>query len=88
MWTTQAIGGNSADGKQSETIIDLQDFLAKHGGSKWKAALDTDKAVVKYGILEVDSTVIVDKNGNIAFKNLGSTGYQPLKEAVSKIATT
>ncbi|HEY7571480.1 MAG TPA: TlpA disulfide reductase family protein [Nitrososphaeraceae archaeon] len=86
MWTTQAIGGNSASGKQSETTSDLQDFLAKHGGSKWRAALDTDRAVLKYGIVEVDSTVIIDKNGNLAFKNLGSTGYQPLREAVSKIA--
>jgi thiol-disulfide isomerase/thioredoxin len=85
MWSTQAIGGNSANGKQSETANDLQDFLIKHGGAKWKAALDTDRAVLKYGIVEVDSTVIVDKNGNIAFKNLGSTGYQPLREAVSKI---
>ena len=59
MWTTQAIGGNSADGKQSETAKDLQDFLAKHGNSKWKAALDTDKAILKYGIIEVDSTVII-----------------------------
>ena len=35
------------------------DFLAKHGNSKWKAALDTDKAILKYGIIEVDSTVII-----------------------------
>lgn len=87
MWTTQAIGGNSADGKQSETAKDLQDFLSKHGNSMWKAALDTDKAILKYGIIE-DSTVIVDKNGNVAFKNLGSTGYQSLRDAVSRIATT
>ena len=59
MWTTQAIGGNSADGKQSETAKDLQDFLAKHGNSKWKAPLDTDKAILKYAIIEVDSTVII-----------------------------
>lgn len=86
MWTTQAIGGNSADGKQGETTSDLQDFLVKHGGAKWKAALDSDRAVLKYGIIEVDSTVIIDKKGNIAFKNLGSTGYQPLRDAVSKVA--
>ena len=88
MWTTQAIGGTSADGKQSETASDLQDFLAKHGNPGWKAALDTDRAIMNYGILEVDSTVIVDKNGNLAFKNLGSTGYQSLRDAVSTSMTT
>jgi hypothetical protein len=48
----------------------LQDFLAKHGNSKWKAILDIDKASRRYGIVEVDSTVIVNKNCNVAFKNL------------------
>jgi hypothetical protein len=59
---------NSADGKQSETASDLQKFLAKHGNPRWKAALDTDRTIVKYTIIGVDSTVIVDKIGNLAFK--------------------
>jgi len=50
----------------------LEDFLAKHGNSTWKAILDIDidKASRRYGIVEVDSTVIVNKNCNVAFKNL------------------
>ena len=75
MWTIRAIGSDSAYGKQNETAKDLQDFLAKHGNSKWKAILDIDNASRRYGIVEVDSTVIVNKNCNVAFKNLGSTGY-------------
>ena len=66
----------------------MQDFLAKHGNSKWKSTLDTDKASLKFGIVEVDSTVIVNKNCNVTFKNLGSTEYQSLRNAVSRIAST
>ena len=54
----------------NEAAKDLQDFLAKHGNSKWKAILDIDKASRRYGIVEVDSTVVVNKNCNVVFKNL------------------
>jgi hypothetical protein len=44
----------SAYGKKNEAAKELQNFLAKHGNSKWKARLDTDKASRKYGIVEVE----------------------------------
>ena len=50
-----------------------------------KEGTDTGGVTVKYGITQVDSTVVVDGNGNIVFKNLGPSGYQPLKEALTKI---
>jgi hypothetical protein len=49
------------------------------------AALDTDRATIKYGITQVDSTVVVDGNGKIAFMNLDPSGYQPLKDALAKV---
>jgi thiol-disulfide isomerase/thioredoxin len=85
LWSTQSIGGSSAQGLNAETEKDLQDFLAKFGSPQWNAALDTDKATIKYGINQVDSMVLVDGNGNIVFKNLGPPGYQLLKDAVSKV---
>ena len=38
----------------------MQDFFAKHGNLKWKDILETDTASLN-GIVEVDSTVIVNK---------------------------
>ena len=47
--------------------------------------LDTGGVTIKYGITQVDSTVVVDVNGNIVFKNVGPSGYQPLKDALAKV---
>jgi len=74
-----------AQGLNAETGNDLQAFIAKNGSPKWNAALDTDRATIKYGITQVDSTVVVDGNGKIAFMNLGPSGYQPLKDALTKV---
>jgi len=40
---------------------------------------------IKYGITQVDSTVLIDSTGKIVFENLGPSGYQPLKDAAAKI---
>ncbi|MGB8933778.1 MAG: TlpA disulfide reductase family protein [Candidatus Nitrosopolaris sp.] len=84
LWATQNIG-QSAQGFKSETVSDLQAFIAKYGSPQWNAALDTDTVAIKYGITRVDSTVVVDGNGKIVFTNLGPSGYQPLKDALTKL---
>ena len=84
LWAAQNIG-QDAQGLNAETGNDLQAFIAKNGSPQWMAALDTDRATIKYGITQVDSTVVVDGNGKIAFMNLGPSGYQPLKDALTKV---
>ncbi|MGB7955329.1 MAG: TlpA disulfide reductase family protein [Candidatus Nitrosopolaris sp.] len=84
MWAAQNIG-QSAQGLDAETSNDLQAFLAKYGSPQWSAALDTNRVTIKYGITQVDSTVVVDGNGKIVFTNLGPSGYQPLKDALTKV---
>src|SRR5712691_4442277 len=84
LWAPQNIG-QSSQGLSAETDNDLQAFVAKNGSPQWNAALDTGRVTIKYGITQVDSTVVVDGNGNIVFKNLGPSGYQPLKDALAKI---
>ena len=56
--------------------------MADHNGT---LALDTGGVTLKYGITQVDSTVVVNINGNIVFKNVGPSGYQPLKDALAKV---
>jgi thiol-disulfide isomerase/thioredoxin len=84
LWAAQNIG-QSAQGLNAESGNDLQAFIAKYGSSQWNAALDTVGLTIKYGITQVDSTVVVDGNGNIVFKNVGPSGYQPLKDALAKV---
>lgn len=84
LWAAQNIGENS-QGLNAETGRDLQAFIAKNGSPEWNAALDTDRVTIKYGITQVDSTVVVDSNEDIVFKNLGPSGYQPLKDALTKV---
>ena len=84
LWAPQNIG-QGAQGLNAETANDLQAFIAKNGSPQWNAALDTGGVTIKYGITQVDSTVVVDVNGNIVFKNVGPSGYQPLKDALAKV---
>jgi thiol-disulfide isomerase/thioredoxin len=84
LWAAQNIG-QGAQGLNAETGNDLQAFIAKNGSPQWMSALDTDRATIKYGITQVDSTVVVDGNGKIVFMNLGPSGYQPLKDALTKV---
>ncbi len=67
-----------------DTNAALQNFIANFGSSDWKVTVDTDKVSIKYGITVTDSTVILDGNGNIVYKNLGPAGYQSIKDAISK----
>jgi thiol-disulfide isomerase/thioredoxin len=84
LWAAQNIG-QSSQGLNAETGNDIQAFIAKNGSPQWNAALDTDRVTIKYGITQVDSTIVVDGNGNIVFMNLGPSGYQPLKDALTKV---
>lgn len=84
LWAAQNIG-QGAQGLNAETGKDLQGFIAKNGSPQWMAALDTGGVTIKYGITQVDSTVVVDGNGKIAFMNLGPSGCQPLKDALTKV---
>jgi len=85
LWASQNIG-QSAQGLNAETDNDLQAFIAKNGSPQWKAALDTVGLTIRYGITQVDSTVVLDSTGNIVFKNVGPSGYQSLKDALAKVA--
>lgn len=67
-----------------DSNTDLQNFVSKFGHPDWKTTVDTDKMIVKYGITVPDSTVVLDKNGNVVFKNLGPVGYELLKDTLSK----
>jgi hypothetical protein len=83
LWAPQNIV-QSAQGLNAETANDVQAFIAKNGSPQWNAALDTGGVTIKYGTTQVDSTVVVDGNGNIVFKNFGPSGYQPLNDALAK----
>jgi thiol-disulfide isomerase/thioredoxin len=83
LWAAQNIDGQSAQGFNAETESDLQSFIAKYGSTEWKGALDTDRVSIKYRVTEVDSTIVVDGNGNIVMMHLGPSGYQPIKDALA-----
>jgi hypothetical protein len=85
IWAAQNIGGQSAQGLNAETDSDLLSFITKYGSPGWNGTLDTDRVSIKYGITEVDSTVVIDSNGNIVMKYLGPSGYQPIKDALAKL---
>ena len=90
LWSAQNIGQQQqqqqqgAQGFNAETESDLQSFVAKYGSPQWNATFDTDGVSIKYGIMEVDSTVVVDGNGNVVLTHLGPSGYQPIKDALAK----
>lgn len=84
MWAPQNVG-QSAQGLNAETDKDLQTFIMKNGSPQWNAALDAGEVTIKYGVTQVDSTIIVDGNGNIVFTNSGPSGYQPLNDALAKV---
>ena len=84
LWAAQNIGGQSAQGFNAETESDLLSFIAKYGSPEWKGTFDTDQVSIKYGITQVDSTVVVDRNGSIVMMHLGPSGYQPIKDALAK----
>ena len=86
LWSAQNIGQQqqSIQRFNAETQSNLQSFVAKYGSPQWNATFDTDGVSIKYGIMEVDSTVIVDGNGNVILTHLGPSGYQPIKDALAK----
>ncbi|MGI0043049.1 MAG: TlpA family protein disulfide reductase [Nitrososphaeraceae archaeon] len=70
-----------------DSDADLQDFIAKFGSPDWKVTVDTGQVAIKYGITVTDSTIVVDGDGNIKFKNLGPAGYQQIKDIISNALT-
>ncbi len=84
LWVRDVIGEEQG-GIPAEDIDDLIRFKERYGSNGWIWTLDTDKAVIKYGITAVDSTVIVSPEGRIVFKRMGPTGAEPLLEVLEKI---
>lgn len=73
----------------ADTKADLQNFISSKGSPDWKTSIDTDRVSIKYGITVTDSTVILDGNGNIIYKNLGPASYQSIKDVISiSLSTT
>jgi hypothetical protein len=66
-------------------MSNLQTFIAKYGSPQQNAALDDDDVAIKYGITNVDSTVILDSNRKPVFTNLGPSGYKSLKNTLAKV---
>ncbi len=81
-WCPSCIGQTDAIKKVKSEFGDNINILVI---DMW-SLVDTDRVTIKYGITEVDSTVVVDANGNILLKHLGPSGYQPIKDTISKLS--
>ena len=44
--------------------------------------MDSDNVSAKYGAYEIPYTVIVDKNGNLTYKNSGVASYETLRSEI------
>jgi hypothetical protein len=82
LWAAQNVG---AQGLNPETENDMKAFLSKYCSPEWKGTFDTGRVSIKYGITQVDSTVVLDDNGNIVLTHLGPSGYQQIKDALAKV---
>lgn len=66
--------------------IDNNEKLGNHQDEKgfaWKHAMDSDNVSAKYGAYEIPYVVIVDKTGNLTYKNNGVTSYETLRSEVN-----
>lgn len=66
--------------------IDNNEKLGDHQNEKgfaWKHAMDSDDVSAKYGAYEIPYVVIVDKTGNLTYKNNGVTSYETLRSEVN-----
>ncbi|MFQ5951337.1 MAG: peroxiredoxin family protein [Candidatus Geothermarchaeales archaeon] len=81
LWVSDIIG-NLAEQIPIESAEDLKRFRDTYGEASWNWVMDTEAVTITYGIGTVDSTVILDGEGVIVFKQFGPTGYDPLLEAV------
>ena len=65
--------------------IDTNEKLSEHQDEKgfpWSHAMDSDNVSAKYGAYEIPYTVIVDKNGNLTYKNSGVASYETLRSEI------
>ena len=65
--------------------IDNNEKLGNHQDEKgfaWKHAMDSDDISAKYGAYEIPYVVIVDKTGNLTYKNNGVASYETLRSEV------
>ena len=65
--------------------IDNNEKLGDHQDEKgfaWKHAMDSDNVSAKYGAYEIPYVVIVDKTGNLTYKNNGVASYETLRSEV------
>jgi peroxiredoxin len=68
----------------AETTAELGAFKEKFGGD-WFWTFDTDQVTFRYGILYVDTTILVDAEGVVAYRWDGPTGYGALARAIKEV---
>ena len=83
LWAPQNIG-QSAQGLHAETANDSQAFMAKNGSPQWNAALDTGGVTIKYGITQVDSTVVLDRYWKHSIREYWSSWLSTTKGCFGK----
>ncbi len=67
---------------------DNDDFLKEYkkvGGIDIPIALDTDNIAQKYNLTKLETTYIINKNGNIIYKDEVTTSYEDYKKELDKI---
>ena len=77
----------SVDIDPTETNEDIKRFIRAYseGYDNWIYARDTDNVVVKYGSPFTGTTILIDKNGKIAYRDSYSTEYETLVKELSKL---
>jgi len=77
----------SIDIDPSETEEDIKRFVRAYseGYDNWIYARDTDNVVVKYGSPFTGTTILVDKNGKIAYRDSYSSEYSTFVKELNKI---
>ncbi len=86
LWVPSTLGDSKGTSLPAppETESDLREFREKFGGD-WIWAMDTDMATFKFQIRVVDSTILVDDEGIVAYRRNGPTGYDDLAEAIAGV---
>jgi len=77
----------SIDIDPTETNEDIKRFIRAYseGYDNWIYARDTDDVVVKYGSPFTGTTILIDKNGKIAYRDSYSTEYDTLVNELNKL---
>lgn len=77
----------SIDIDPTETDEDIKRFIRAYseGYDNWIYARDTDNVVIKYGTPFTGTTILIDKNGKIAYRDSYSTEYDTLVNELNKL---